>query len=122
MVAGWLSGAGEWGQRVLDRRTSRRWTGALPRGLGPSLIAVIVARRVRLSIADTPLVLVRASAGSGCLRRAGAWIRVVAVVTSTNHAVMVVGHRPILVISMGPVHIPHSPQHVSRCCTPCRPS
>lgn len=34
VVAGWPSGAGASGERVLNRRTSRRWKGALPRGLG----------------------------------------------------------------------------------------
>ena len=39
VVAGWPSGAGASGDRVLNRRTSRRWKGALPHGLG-SVICV----------------------------------------------------------------------------------
>ena len=39
LVAGWPSGAGASGDRVLNRGTSRRWKGALPRGLG-SVIGV----------------------------------------------------------------------------------
>ncbi len=55
VVAGWPSGADASGDRVLNRRTSWRWEGALPRELGSSLVGVTLARHV----ADTPLRLVR---------------------------------------------------------------